>query len=198
MRAFGADDGTPTRTPTAWMISPAPLRPPKNTPLAWMITLPIPVPRSRSPFTSRRGSVQPSATGSFLPSTEGLRILYVPSGVVRLEFEPVGGYCARMIPSGSSHIRRQVDVSRACRGSAASPNAPNSPPRKGKGWTETNRRRAAQQGATGRHRGPNAAAAPRFWFLSGHFFPRVAWSHKVTSYSELFRCAQQVRTPVSE
>ena len=127
-----------------------------------------------------------------------LRILYVPSGVVRLEFEPVGGYCARMIPSGSSHIRRQVDVSRACRGSAASPNAPNSPPRKGKGWTETNRRRAAQQGATGRHRGPNAAAAPRFWFLSGHFFPRVAWSHKVTSYSELFRCAQQVRTPVSE
>ena len=36
------------------------------------------------------------------------------------------------------------------------------------------------------------------WDLAFHFFRRVDWSHKVTSYSELFRCAGQVRTPVSE
>ncbi|MBZ5625476.1 MAG: hypothetical protein LAQ69_43290, partial [Acidobacteriia bacterium] len=30
MRTFGADDGKPPRTPAAWMISPAPLLPPKE------------------------------------------------------------------------------------------------------------------------------------------------------------------------
>jgi hypothetical protein len=43
-----------------------------------------------------------------------------------------------------------------------------------------------------------ARAQGKFWDLAFHFWRRVAWSHKVTSYSELFRCAQQVRTPVSE
>ena len=39
---------------------------------------------------------------------------------------------------------------------------------------------------------------PKSWDLAFHFFRRVDWSHKVTSHSELFRCAEQVRTPVSE
>ena len=38
----------------------------------------------------------------------------------------------------------------------------------------------------------------KFRDLAFHFFGRVDWSHKVTSYSELFRYAGQVRTPVIE
>ena len=55
------------RTPTAWMISPAP-PPPQDSPSARMMP---PTSHSRSQYGSRGGSLHPSATGSFLRSTEG-------------------------------------------------------------------------------------------------------------------------------
>jgi len=42
------------------------------------------------------------------------------------------------------------------------------------------------------------AYGDEFWDLAFHFRRRVAWWHILSSYSELFRCAEQVRTPVSE
>src|ERR1700674_89366 len=95
MRTFGADDGKPPRTPAAWMISPAPLLPPKEHAFG-VDDDPLPrIPRSQS--RSRRGSVQSSATGSLLPSTEAVVMLAVLCGCAPTEQ-----------PSASPSLRRII------------------------------------------------------------------------------------------
>jgi hypothetical protein len=56
----------------------------------------------------------------------------------------------------------------------------------------------ARHGANGGQTSRQTRARGKFRDLAFHFWRRVAWSHKVTSYSHIFRYAGQVRTTVSE
>ena len=64
--------------------------------------------------------------------------------------------------------------------------------------TTASRRNTARHGANGGQTSHQTRARGKFRDLAFHFWRRVAWSHKVTSYNHIFRYAGQVRTTVSE